>query len=483
MSELVLGFALIAVVLTVTALASGIVERSPLSFPFAFIALGLALGQSGLGVVELGARDQVLEIVATFTLSLVLFLDAVKLQLSELGRRWTVPALVLGPGTALIIALGAVPIALLFGFPWVLAFIGGAVLASTDPVVLRELVRDVRVPRSVRQALQFEAGLNDIVVLPVVLVLIAVANREVDRAGEWAVFLAKLVILGPAIGLVIGGLGGWLMTRADAKFGIRREHQALYGIGMVLGAYSAAAAMGGDGFLGAFFAGLAVVLLNQQLCDCFLEYGEVTAEMSMLLAFVLFGVVISGILGSVDIWRGLGLAALVLLVIRPSVLGLVLLRARISWEARAFISWFGPRGLNSLLLTLLVVRADVVEADGLLGAVAVVVLASVTVHGATATPISAWYGRRTESGETLAEEREGTAAGLFEHEEQGARRISPKELNELMKGPDPPVVLDVRSRARYRADDGRIPGSLRVLPDRVVEWAQEARGDALLVAY
>lgn len=106
----------------------------------------------------------------------MLFLDATKLQVDELGARWLTPARILGPGTAIVIALGAVPLALVLGFPWLVAFMGGAILASTDPVVLREVLRDERIPRSVRQVLQIEAGMNDLVVLPVLLVLIAIAG-------------------------------------------------------------------------------------------------------------------------------------------------------------------------------------------------------------------------------------------------------------------------------------------------------------------
>jgi NhaP-type Na+/H+ or K+/H+ antiporter len=84
--------------------------------------------------------------VTTLTLALVLFLDAVKLQVTELGKRWLVPALILGPGTGLIIAIGALPFGLFLNFGWILAFIGGAVLASTDPVVLWDIVRDERIP-------------------------------------------------------------------------------------------------------------------------------------------------------------------------------------------------------------------------------------------------------------------------------------------------------------------------------------------------
>jgi len=98
------------------------------------------------------------------------------------------------------------------------------------------------------------------------------------------------------------------MTRVDHHLGVRREHQAVYGIGLVLAAYTAATAVGGDGFLSAFAAGLAVTLLNQRLCDCFLEYGEVTSEMAMLLAFVLFGAVLSGMLDTVNLPLALALA-------------------------------------------------------------------------------------------------------------------------------------------------------------------------------
>jgi NhaP-type Na+/H+ or K+/H+ antiporter len=170
----------------------------------------------------------------------------------------------------------------------------------------------------------------------------------------------------------------------------------------------------------------------------FLEYGEVTLEMAMLLAFILFGAVLSGILDTINVPLAFILAGLVIFTIRPSVLGLVLARASMSWEAKAFFAWFGPRGLNSLLLTLLVVQAGIPGAELLLAAVGVVVLTSVTIHGATATPIGAWYGRKA-AGETLAEEREGTAGVLFGLREEEVPRITPEELQGLQSGPSPPL--------------------------------------------
>ena len=482
MPDFVLIIGIIAVVLTVTALASGLVERSPLSFPLIFLGLGFLLWSRGFGEFEIGPHSPFLEVVATLTLALVLFLDAVKLQVSELGKRWLVPALILGPGTGLIIAVGALPFGLFLNFGWILAFIGGAVLASTDPVVLREIVRDPRIPRPVRQELRIEAGMNDMVVLPVVLVLIAVATDQGGGASGWVVFLFKLLVVGPVIGFAVGGVGSWVMDWMDKKLTIRREHQSLFGIGLVLASYSAATAAGGDGFLGAFAAGLAVVMLNQSLCDCFLEYGEVTSEMAMLLAFVLFGAVLSGMLGTVDIWPTLGLAALVIFVIRPAVLGIVLAKARMSWQAHAFISWFGPRGLNSLLLALLVVQAGIPGSELLLATVGVVVIASVAIHGGTATPVGMWYGRLAAR-ETLAEERETTVAGLFGSHDGEVPMVESQELAEWLTEPDPPLIIDVRTRASYDHDRTRIPDSVRVLPDGVVEYIDQYPPGRDVIAY
>jgi sodium/hydrogen antiporter len=476
MPDLLTGFALVAVVLTVSALASPLVERAPLSFPMLFLGLGLLLGESGVDVLRLDAHDPTLEAIAIFTLTLVLFLDAVRLRLEG---AWQVPALILGPGTLLTVALIAAAAALLLGAAPVPALLLGAILASTDPVVLRDVVRDARIPRPVREALRIEAGTNDIVVLPLVLVLIAVAQGSAGSAPEWAILLGRLFVLGPAVGFVIGGTGAWLVGQIDRRFTIRREYQALFGVGLVLTAYAAATAAGGDGFLAAFAAGVAVTFFNHELCDCFFEYGETTAEMAMLLAFILFGAVLSGLLDTFSQreWITALLFALFAIgIARPLSLATVLLRVSLSGPARAFIAWFGPRGLNSLLLALLVLVRGVPNAEWLLTIAGVVVIVSVVAHGATATPAAAWY-RRQLAKETLPEERESSAAALLDGNEgtgevEDVPRITPAALAQQLAGPNPPIVLDVRTRSQHEHDHVQIPGSVRVLPDQVGQWGK-----------
>lgn len=475
-------FALLAIVLTVAALASGVVDRSPISYPIIFLGIGLLLGRTGIVRIDLDSPG--LGAVATLSLALVLFLDAVRLDVNELRTDWRVSALLLGPGTVLTILGVALFAHFLFGATLVQSLLLGALLASTDPIVLRDILRDGRIPRAVRSALRVEAGMNDVIVLPIILALIAIARQEINGAGGWLAFGARLLLLSPAVGLVVGGAGAWVMGRADARYSIRREYQALYGLGLVLLAFAIAQAVGGDGFLAAFFAGLAVAIFDVSLCDCFLEYGEATAEMAMLLAFLLFGATLSGLLGTVPLLPALGLALAAILLVRPLVQWLILRRANLSREARLFIGWFGPRGLSSLLLALLVVEANAPDAVRIFAIVGVVVVVSALAHGVTATPLSARYGAFVAHARvTPPEERSSEVAGLFAGEPDEAPRISVEELARLLESDDPPLVLDVRTRGQYEQDEGQIPGSVRVLPDQIQEWASTAVRDRRVVAY
>lgn len=469
--ELTLGLGIVALVLMISALASGLVERAPVSFPMIFLALGFVLGPLGIGLVRLGPDNQILHIVAVLALSLVLFLDAVNLERAQERHDLFVPLLTLGPGTLLVIGLTTVAALWLLHLPVALALLLAAILAPADPVVLRDVTQDARLPTVVRRALSIESGANDAVVLPVVLVLIAVVGQHVGGPAGWAFFLFRLLIVGPLCGFVIGGLGAWLMTQADARFGIRREFQSLYGLGLVLAAYATGATVGVDGFLPAFAAGVAVTVLNQTLCDCFLEYGEATSVMTMMISFVLFGVLLSATLRQAPV-AALALAGVVVFLARPAALGLLLARApNLSWKGRAFIAWFGPRGLTSLLYALLAITAGVPRDVELFAVTGVVVIASVVLHGVSATPLSRWYAysitRQTEK-----EERQSRFSGLFAGGRDDVERVTSEALAQRLRGPDPPLVLDVRSRSQYARDRVRIPGSIRVLPDQVRDWAR-----------
>ncbi len=482
MPDILTGIGLVAVVLLISALSSGLIERAPLSFPMIFMGIGVLVGPKALGILTIDAHDPTLEVIGIVTLSLVLFLDALNLRLEEFGSEWMLPVLALGPGTILTVAITSLAAVLVFDLSWSVALLVGAILASTDPVVLREIVRDHRVPGSVRRALTAEAGTNDLVVLPAVLILAAIVAGSTGGASDWIDFLARLLILSPLVGAVVGIAGAAAMSFVDHRHGIRTEYQALFGIGLVLASYGAADWLGGDGFLAAFAAGFAVSYMNMDLCDCFLEYGEVTAEMAMLLAFVLFGAVVSDLVGTLELASALLFAGVVLLVARPFAMSLVLSRARISNVAKVFISWFGPRGLNSLLLALLVVQMGLNQGEEILAITGAVVGISVVLHGMSATPAAAWYGSVSTS-EVLEEERLGTASDFFTDAAEDSPLMTIDELHELLRSHAPPIVLDVRTRSQYLVDNGMIPGSVRVESGDIVDWIREQQRKQMVVAY
>ena len=484
MPDLLTILGLAAFVLIFAGLSEGFVSRAPLSFPMIFLGLGYLLGSRGL--ISTAPDSRTLEAVGTVTLALVLFLDAVRMKFDRKPSEWLVPSLVLGPGTVLTLVIVATGAHFLLGLGLGSSILLGAILSSTDPVVVRDVVRDKRIPGAIRQSLTTEAATNDIVVLPVVLITIAVMKAEASSADAWALVFGKLLVLGPALGFAIGAVGAWTMSRMDRRFGIRREYQSLYGMGLVFAAFTAATAVGGDGFLAAFAAGAAIAALDLRLCDCFLEYGDATSEMIMLFAFILFGAVLSGLVGTVPLAAALALAALTLFVARPAAVAIVLRHAAISRSARAFIAWFGPRGLASLLLALLVVQAKLPGAVALLAVAGVVVTVSVVLHGVSATPLTGLYAARVAR-ETLAEERMSSAADLLRsgtvRTTAGPPMVEARDLLPWRATDELPLILDVRSRSSYEKDPVGIPGDVRVPPDEVETWAAPHPRDRAIVAY
>src|ERR1044072_6207349 len=271
--QLVAGLALIGIVIIVSALLSGLVERSGLPWVGVFLAIGAALGPAGLGVFNMTLESPALRVVATLSLTLVLFTDAVTLSISEVKRHSGLAFRMLGPGTVLCAAITALAAWWLLKVPPAYAAILGAALASTDPVLLRGLLRRRDIPDAARQALQLESGLNDVVLLPIVLIALALRAHQRLKAGSLAKLGLDLFVIGPGAGVAIGLVGVAALDLVRKRTGVRRDYESLYSLGVAFSAYAAAEAVHGSGFLAAFAAGLTIAALDVELCDCFIEYG------------------------------------------------------------------------------------------------------------------------------------------------------------------------------------------------------------------
>src|SRR4030095_11741748 len=225
-----------------------------------------------------------------------------------------------------------------------------------------------------RHALQLEAGLNDVALLPVVIIAMAYLSPGPAPAGVGLANVGLgLFVLGPGAGILVGLLGVAALDLIRKRIGVRRDYESLYSLGIAFTAFAAAEAVHGSGFLAAFAAGMTIAALDVELCDCFIEYGGVTAEMLLLFTFVLFG--------SSLIWTGFQgldartvIFAVFAILIRVPIYLLSLIGSNVDRRGRLLIAWYGPRGLSSLLLILLPVFAGVAGSDRLFRISALIVL-------------------------------------------------------------------------------------------------------------
>jgi len=306
-----------------------------------------------------------------------------------------------------------------------------------------------------------ESGLNDIVLLPIVLVAMAVmGGRPAERWGGAAL---NLFLLGPGAGVLVGFLGVALLDRMRRRVGVRRDYESMYALGLAFTAYAAAEAVHASGLLAAFAAGLTIAASDAELCDCFLDFGLAAAEMFLLLTFVAFGtsLIWTGLAGLT--WSGAAFAAIALGV-RSAVLHVALAGRGaggrgLDRRSRRLIVWFGPRGLSTLLLVLLPVFAGLPGAERLFAPAALVVLLSIVIHGGTLMllPEAGGGGDPVPGGE---------AAKVVD-------RITLTELRDLQARGERITLLDVRKESAWSASAALARGAIRLPPDRPAQRAAE----------
>ena len=482
--QFIATLALIGLVILVSSLLSGAVERSGLPQVAIFLALGAVLGPAGLGLIELPLESESVEVIATLGLLLVLFTDAISVDLGEVRAQRRLSGVILGPGTLLPAALIALAAWLLLDLPVAAAAILGAALASTDPVLLRTLIRNPALPPVSRLALRLESGMNDVVLLPIVVLgMLALEAGGGAMTAEVGRRVVGLFLLGPLLGLLVGYAAITLLDRVRTRVSVRRDYESIYALGVAFTAFAAAEAVGGSGFLAAFGAGFVIAALDVELCDCFLDYGQATAEMFLLLTFVAFG-------GSI-IWSGLEVAdlrtllfAAIALSVRTVVLLPVLAWTGVERGSRRIIAWAGPRGLSTLLLALLPVFAGIEGAVPLFQVACLVVLLSVLLHGGGI----AVFLRRASRALDGAGGGGPAASSSFGSEQEPHRRegaptpaarervpekITIPELRHLWERNEPVTVVDVRTERSYRDDPQIARDAIRMPPDDAVRLARE----------
>jgi sodium/hydrogen antiporter len=390
----------LAAVVFVFALVSRRLEGTVLTAPLAFVAAGVILGPSGLGLVEFGLDEHTVLLLGEIALAIVLFADAAGTNLSLLRQNEGLPLRLLGIGMPLTIALGTIIAALvLTDLAFWEAAIVGTVLAPTDAALGQAVVNNPRVPARVRQALDVEAGLNDGLSVPflALFLTLAVAEEELQPATYWIRFALEQVGLGVLVGVGVGAAGGWLVKRVSRRRWMTEPFERLALLALAIIAWALADRMGGNGFIAAFIGGLVVGPAVERVGKQLIRFTEAEGQLLNLSVFFIFGALAVGLIEPLT-WRAASCALLSLTLVRMLPVAASLLGTHLQIASVLFMGWFGPRGLASLVLGLIVVaEAPLLAGRGLIEqVVALTVLFSVFLHGITAAPLSAAYARRIE---------------------------------------------------------------------------------------
>ncbi len=381
LAVLVLGYALV----------SQKVDRSFVAPALIFMLLGMALGPFGLHLLDAGPGTEGYTTLAQLALTVILFNQAANLNFNRIRVHGPVALRLLIVGIPLTVMLGALTAAVLLPvLPWWEAVCLAAVVAPTEVALIEALMDDRRIPERVRHALSVESGFYDGFALAILLTALALASEQADRSDVnwvWLIFSTEFqsLIAGAAVGLVGGVVVSW-SRRRDWMSDIWGQLAAL---ALAFVCFAVGERMEASGFVAAFTGGLAFSFmtkrrvgnpLSTQVCDA-------AGQLLELLVFAMFGAfaVIDG-WRRAD-WRMVVFAVLALFAVRIAAVLVSLIRTDLPMPSRLFIGWFGPRGIGTVVLGLLVVnRGEIQQADVIGTVVVVAVTLSLVLHSVSAAP-------------------------------------------------------------------------------------------------
>ena len=391
--------AIVAVTLLGFAAISGRITGTSITAAMIFTAVGLLVGSEALGLVEMPPAGEAVKLLAEATLALVLFADASRIDVRVLRQELSIPLRLLGIGLPLTLVAGFVlALVVLPDLSWPEALLLAVILAPTDAALGQAVVTLPTLPSRVRQALNVESGLNDGICVPLFWIVLAIAQAKSGAIGDAAGIRLVLEQIGygtlagvlagiaaACVVLIAGGHryveGAWLQVIPLAAAGL---------------AFGVADPIGGSGFIAAFVAGFVFGALRRQGGGEVEYLIEEVGDVLCALTFIVFGAVLLGpAIGEIT-WSVAVYTVLSLTVVRlvPVVISMVGTGAR--GPTLAFLGWFGPRGLASIVFALLVLEEGGLPHDGLILVTTYITIGlSVLAHGLTAAPLAnryaAWF--------------------------------------------------------------------------------------------
>ncbi len=382
-------------------LFSRIAERNSITGPMFFMTIGILASPLAFGFISASPDVGAVRLVAELALALVLFIDASMIDKNVLLKAPSrIPARLLMIGLPLTMLFGTGLGVLMFDSVSLWAIVLMAlILSPTDAALGQAVVKSEHVPLRIRQSISVESGLNDGIALPPILICMALLGAEAgEHEGAWLGFVIKQITLGPVVGLAVGWLGGRLLQAMADRGWTEETFQRLSALPLAILAFAAAESVHGNGFIAAFVAGLGLTMgaTSAQVRHQVQEFGESVVTQLILIVFLMFGFVMVPV--AVEYW---GVPELVyalasLTVIRMVPVAISLIGAKLDWQSIAFIAWFGPRGIASVLYLLMAVAAiGIAGHEQVMSVIVLTIGISVYAHGISAVPLSKRYGKST----------------------------------------------------------------------------------------
>jgi sodium/hydrogen antiporter len=380
--------------LAVVAALSGLIRGTVLSASVLSVALGIGLAAAD--VVSVDVNDESIVELVELALILTLFSDGMFVERELLRRHWSPVARALVIAMPITMALLALAAKALFpSLSWPEAFLLAAVLSPTDPVVTSAVVTSRLVPSTVRHTLNLESGLNDGLALPFVLFFLVLASPGGDPGSEAAKLVGEALV-GAAIGLALGALGGRLHHHLPGG-GLTPRYEGIYSVGFALVAFGLSDVTIGNGLIAAFVCGIAMGAAEREVPQGFVEFAENASAIFQVLTFFVFGALIVATGFDHSVPPLVVFVAFALLIARPVAVQLSFLRTGLPKAEKAFMAWFGPKGVASMLFALFalfVLKSSVGEGELIFDVAALVILSSIVAHGLTDTVGARWLARR-----------------------------------------------------------------------------------------
>ena len=393
--------ATIALAVLGVAAVSGRLSGGPVTATMLFVGVGILAGPRLLDTVDVPSYGAVVRTLAEGTLTLVLFADASRIDIPALRRGYGLPVRLLGIGLPLTIAAGALAaVVVLPDLSLSEALVLAVLLAPTDAALGQAVVTEPRLPIRVRQGLNVESGLNDGICVPLLLIVLAHADVQAHAESSQRAVTVVLEAIGYGLlgGLVAGAAAALVVTVAARRGLVAPSWLQIVPVAAAALAYGIATPLEGSGFIAAFVAGLTFRSLLGRDPGPIAQFNEQLGELLNAVTFLAFGAVLLGpALGDLS-WRLALYAVLSLTAVRMVPVALALLGTAARRPTAAFIGWFGPRGLASIVFAVLIVEESKLahQSTMLLATYATVGL-SVFLHGLSAAPLARRYARWYEA--------------------------------------------------------------------------------------